>query len=143
MQKTRLGISVSLLGFIMCLSTCIGGFIPMLIVGGYILLLESNEWLRRLAVKAIVIELGISLVTMLIGLIPNFVSMLNYIFNIFGSSFSVYPLTSITSTLTSACGIIEIVVFAIMAIKALSQGSLRISFVEKFVHKHTQNNNMM
>lgn len=46
MQKTRLGISVGLMGFITYFGCCFGGYIAAILLFGYILLVakESGGW---------------------------------------------------------------------------------------------------
>lgn len=43
MQKTRLGISVGLMGFITYFGCCFGGYIAAILLFGYILLVENNQ----------------------------------------------------------------------------------------------------
>lgn len=140
MQKTHLGISVGLLGFIMCLIG-LAGFTPMLLLGGYILLFESNEWLKKLTIKVFVIELFVYLVTLIIGLIPDAITFIGNVAGIFGSYFTLSRVANATSAITSVIGILEVVILVVMAIKSLNQGSLRFGFIEKFVQKHTDSNN--
>lgn len=55
MQKTKLGITISGLAAAIYLTCLFGGYIPAIILTGYVLMVEENEWLRRNAVKAIVL----------------------------------------------------------------------------------------
>ncbi len=47
------------------------GYISLFIVGGYILLVEKTEWLKKCVVKAVVLMLLYSLLSTVIGLIPQ------------------------------------------------------------------------
>ena len=58
MQKTRLGISVGLMGFITYFGCCFGGYIAAILLFGYILLVENNQWLRKTAVKAMILTIA-------------------------------------------------------------------------------------
>ena len=53
MEKTKLGISVGLFGAIIFAVALFGGYIPSILLVGYVLLMETNEWLRKSAVKAL------------------------------------------------------------------------------------------
>ncbi len=44
MQKARLGVSVGLLGSAMYLISLFSGFLPAVVLGGYVFLCEQNVW---------------------------------------------------------------------------------------------------
>ena len=67
MQKTRLGITVGLMGALTYFIALFGGYLAMIIVAGYILLFESNEWLKKAAVKAAVITIGFAVLISVIS----------------------------------------------------------------------------
>lgn len=70
MQKTKLGITISGLAAAIYLTCLFGGYIPAIILTGYVLMVEENEWLRRNAVKAIVLMMIFSVFIYGINLIP-------------------------------------------------------------------------
>ena len=47
MQKTKIGISVGVMGAVMYFASLFGGYIPMLLLAGYIFLKEENIWLQK------------------------------------------------------------------------------------------------
>ena len=51
MQKTRLGISVGLLGAAIYFMGLFSGYLLAVLLAGYVLLFEENSWLRKNAVK--------------------------------------------------------------------------------------------
>lgn len=53
MQKTRMGISVGLMGAATYLCGLFGGLMVTVVIAGYILLFEENAWLKRAAVKSV------------------------------------------------------------------------------------------
>ncbi len=53
MQKTKIGISVGVMGAVMYFASLFGGYIPMLLLAGYIFLKEENIWLRKAAFNAV------------------------------------------------------------------------------------------
>ena len=57
MQKTKLGISVGLLGAIFFFAGFFGGYLVTILMAGYILLVEDNAWLERVTVKGVVLML--------------------------------------------------------------------------------------
>ena len=87
MQKTKLGISVGLLGAVLYFTGLFSGYIVAVLIAGYILLCEENEWLRKSAVKALGVMIAFSLMTTVINLIPNALSFIDEIVSIFAKYF--------------------------------------------------------
>ena len=87
MEKTKLGISVELLGVIVFAAALFGGYFPLLLVAGYILLREENEWLRKSAVQAVTTSIVFSFLIYTVGLIPDALDWFGSLINIFGTSF--------------------------------------------------------
>ena len=76
MQKTKLGISVGLLGAALYFLGLINT-VALFLLAGYVLLFEENEWLRRAAVRAAVIVVGFGLIFTLIGTLENVFAFFN------------------------------------------------------------------
>lgn len=137
MQKTRLGISVGLMGFITYFACYFGGYLAAILLFGYILLVENNQWLRKTAVKALLLTVAFSLLSALIGLIPDVIDFIGSIVNVFNGSFYLTIVSKIVTVLTSAIGLIKTVLFIILGIKALSQGSITVPVVDDLTNKNT------
>lgn len=137
MQKTRLGISVGLMGFITYLGCCFGGYIAAILLFGYILLVENNQWLRKTAVKAMILTIAFSLLSTFIGLIPDIIEFIGSIVNLFNGSFYLTFVSKIVTIITSAIGLIKTVLFILLGIKALNQGSITVPVVDDMTNKNT------
>ena len=111
MQKTKLGISVGLMGALAYFGSLFGGYIVALLIFGYILLVEENPWLRKTAVKTLVLLVTFSIISYTIGLIPDFITFIYTIFNVFKEHFSIPVVTSIISVITTALSIIKTILF--------------------------------
>lgn len=107
MQKTRLGISVGLMGFITYFGCCFGGYIAAILLFGYILLVENNQWLRKTAVKAMILTIAFSLLSTFIGLIPDIIEFIGSIVNLFNGNFYLTFVSKIVTILTLAIGLIK------------------------------------
>ncbi len=136
MQKAKLGVSVGLLGAIIYFGCLFGGYLPGLLIVGYVLLAEENPWLRKTAVKATILLVAFSGLSWAIGLIPDLIGFINSVFNVFGSYFSIAIVTNILSVITGALSIIKTVVFFILGIKALNQGTINIPYVDDITNKN-------
>ena len=137
MQKTRLGISVGLMGFITYFACYFGGYVAAILIFGYILLIENNPWLRKTAVKALILTIVFSLLPAVIGLIPNGIEFVGTVVNLFGGNFYLSIVSKIVSILTSAIGLIKTVLFILLGIKALSQGTITVPVVDDMTNKNT------
>ncbi len=69
MQKTKLGISVGLLGAAIYFTSLFSGYLVPVILTGYVLLFEENDWLRKNAVKAVSLMVFFSFIVVVINLI--------------------------------------------------------------------------
>lgn len=59
MQKTKLGLSVGLVGAALYFLGLFS-FIPAFLLAAYVLLMEENQWLKRAAVKMVAVLIGFS-----------------------------------------------------------------------------------
>lgn len=136
MEKTKLGISVELLGVIVFAAALFGGYFPLLLAAGYILLREENEWLRKSAVQAVTTSILFSFLIYTVGLIPDALDWFGSLTNIFGTSFYFSVVNGIINAVTSALSIIREVLFLLMILKAFKQESIQVPVVDKIIEKY-------
>ena len=55
MPKTKFGITVGLFAAAIYFAAIFGGYVPVLLLGGYALIAEKDGWLKRVAIKAVAI----------------------------------------------------------------------------------------
>lgn len=136
MQKTRLGISVGLLGAAIYFAGLFSGYMVAVVLAGYVLLFEENEWLKRSAVKAVATMMLFSLLLVVINLIPNAVSFISNVAGIFNGNFSITPLTKAIAAIASALDISEKLLFLGLGLKAINQGNIAVPVVDKLISKY-------
>lgn len=136
MQKTKLGISVGLLGAALYFATFFGGYLVAIILAGYILLVEDNVWLRKNAVKAVALTMGFSLIAAVINLIPNAIGFIDSVVTIFGGDFYLTIVSNILNVINNALSITEKVLFILLGLKAFNQGTIRIPVIDSIVDKY-------
>ncbi len=136
MFKSRLGISVGLVGAAVYFLACFGGITPTLLLVGYILLAEDNPWLRKTAVKAIALLLLFSLVFVLIGFIPDAVSVLQSVVSIFGIYLDTSVVSSLFTVLSGICQLVEKILFIVLGIRAIGQGTVSVPIVDKLIDNY-------
>lgn len=136
MQKTRLGISVGLLGAALFLSCFFGGYTVAIIIAGYILLFEENAWLKRATVKGVALMFGFAVLSSVINVIPNAITLIDRIFKVFGGNFYINFFSNVVDVVNNAIGIIEKLLFIVLGIKAFNQGTIKISVIDSLVNKY-------
>ena len=136
MQKTRLGISVPLMGLIVCLCGMFAGYTVAILVAGYILLAEENIWLRKTAAKVIALMLAFSVLSAIVGLIPDVWGVIENFIGIFKEYFHVSFINRIFNFLSSVVSLARFFVFALLSYKALTQGTIKVPVVDTILNKH-------
>ncbi len=114
----------------------IWGYFTAVFLAGYVLLVENNEWLRKNAVKAIVLMIIFSIVTAIINLIPDAISCVEHIMSAMGLVFSENCLSNLIAAITSVIDICQKLLFIILGTKALNQGTIHIPSVDRFINKY-------
>lgn len=135
MQKTKLGVSVAVVGAALYFFGYFSGYTAMLLLAGYVLLMEENEWLKKTAVKAVATTVVFSLLSVLIGLIPNVFDLIQDICVLFGGEVNFSVIFRIQNLLNSVLRLMETIVFLLLGLKALRQGTIKVPVVDNLVNK--------
>ena len=136
MQKTKLGISVGLLGAIFFFAGFFGGYLVTILMAGYILLVEDNAWLKRVTVKGVVLMLFFTVLAALINFIPNIVDLIDSLLRIFKNDFYIPVISNIINFILTVLNVTEKVLFLILGFKALKQATIVIPPLDSFVGKY-------
>ena len=136
MQKTKLGITVGALGAITFFAGFFGGYLAAIVLAGYALLFEENAWLKRSVVKAVVLIVFFSVTVAIINVIPDLLEFVGNIASVFNGNFSIIKVNQIVNVLVSGLNLVEKVLFLGLGVKALSQGTIVIPFIDKKVSKY-------
>lgn len=136
MQKTKLGITVGALGAITFFAGFFGGYLAAIVLAGYALLFEENAWLKRSVVKAVVLMVFFSVTVAIINVIPDLLEFVGNIASVFNGNFSIIKVNQVVNVVVSGLNLAEKVLFLGLGVKALSQGTIVIPFVDKKVSKY-------
>lgn len=136
MQKTKLGVSVGLMGAATYFMGLFGGYLVVVLLAGYILLCEGNEWLRKSAVKAICVMTAFSFPITVANLIPNVISFIDSFVSIFGGHFYITFLSNLVNAIATALSILEKLLLLELGLKALNQGTIAVPAVDKLIDKY-------
>ncbi|MBR2407748.1 MAG: hypothetical protein IKB07_02210 [Lachnospiraceae bacterium] len=136
MEKSKLGISVSLFGALTFMSGYFGISV-LVLVAGYILLREENASLRKNAVGTIVLYLAFAALSLCIGLLSNVISLFNFSNWMYEYAYTFYDIwNSFISCLNTLVNIAEKVIFGLLALFALLGKEVKIPVIDKFLEKH-------
>ena len=131
-MKSNLGISVGLLGAAAYFTGLFGGYVPLLLVVGYILLREQNDWLRWSAVKALLVCLFFSGLSAAIGLLPDLLGCVDSFVSIFSpAGFSITALNRLLSLVLLVVDMVRTVVLLLLGLRALHQGTIRLGKIDQ------------
>lgn len=135
-MKTKLGISVGMLGAMIYFAALFGGYLPVIILAGYVLLFEENEWLKKSAVKAAAVMVSFAFFITLLNLIPELLYWISSLVFVFKGSFNYTVVDSIINVITKLLDIIRTCLFLGLGAKALNQGTIAVPFVDKIISKY-------
>lgn len=136
MQKTKLGISVGMLGAGLYFMGLFSGYMVTVLLAGYVLLCEENEWLKKAAVKAISVMVLFSFVSAIINLIPNAMSFIDSIVSMFGGNFYIAFISNLINAVVTALNVIEKLLLLGLGVKALNQGTIAVPVVDGLINKY-------
>lgn len=137
MEKTKLGISAGMLAAIVYFSTAVFGYLAFLLVGGYILFVEKTEWLKKCVIKAVVLMLFYSLISTVIGIIPQFLSFGGGEEDLFGSYYLYLTGTyQIVAVILVILNLMRIGLFLALGAKALQEKTITIPIVDRLINAY-------
>lgn len=135
MEKTKLGISVGLLGAALCF-TGLFNYLGLIILAGYVLIFEKNEWLRKSAVKVVTIVIAFTIISTLIGISNSILDILNVPLSWVKIPFRLSWPLKIDSIVLSVLGILEKLVLLLLGFKAFTQGTISLGPIDKIIDKN-------
>lgn len=139
MEKSRLGISVGVVAAIVYLAGLLDGFVLLLVAAFYVLFCEQNEWLRKSAVKAVILYLAFAVISLVLGLIGDVFGVVfdfirwvtSFVTGYSGSLFSF----SLTGLLRDLVYFVRGVLFLILALLAFKQKTISFGPLDRAIDK--------
>ena len=136
MEKTKLGISVGLMGALLYALGLFGGYFLTVAAVVYVLWREESVWLKQTAVKVLALTFLFPVISLAIGVIPDLVGLVQSVMNLFNEFFSMEVVLEIEAILRSILNIVEYVVFILLGVMALGKKTVRVPLVDALVEKH-------
>ena len=136
-MKTRLGISVGMAAAATYFVAVFGGYTVLTLFVGYILLVETNPWLRKTAVKAFIVCLLFSLISTVFGFIPTAMNMVWDVLSAFNVNASwMYKINTITNIIQSIISTLRTVLLLVLGFMSFGQSTLPMGPIDDLIHKH-------
>lgn len=132
-MKSKIGISLGVLGALPFICSLFGGYTPLLLIAGYIFIREEDEWLRKMTVKAVILTVVFSLLYYVLGIIPEMLYIINDLVGIFGGYFYPSKIHSFFDFLQSGVSFVKEIVMIFMAIMALLKKDIKVKAVDDLV----------
>ena len=136
MQKTKLGISIGLMGAGLYFLG-IFSFIPAFLLAAYVLLCEDNAWLKRNAIRMVIIvtgfyilHTGVDMLQEIWGVINSILGWIPFLHLYFN-----FPL-NLDSIADYVISFIGNLVLLMSGFKALSNNMIKVNFADKLLEKH-------
>lgn len=130
MEKTKLGLSIPVVGALTHLLFLFGGYTPGLLLVGYILICESDAGLKKTAVTATLAALLFSAANMLIGLLPGVGEVFGNLVAIFDEYLDLDILHYFAAFLSSIVSLLKTFAFVALAALTLLGKPLKLSFLD-------------
>jgi hypothetical protein len=134
-MKTKLGISVNLFGAALYFMGLIS-ILPLVLMAGYVLLFENDEWLKKTAVKAVGVVVFFAILSSVVGLLGNTSSLISEFLSLFRLSISMSWLSKIVSICRTVISFIQALFLLLLGLAALKQGDVKLGSVDGVISKN-------
>lgn len=131
MEKTKIGLNVGVVAAVAYLLFLFGGYTVGLLFVGYVVLCEKDTWLRKNAVTALLVALCFSGLSLLVGLLPDVLSLLYSLLRIFSVHIYLDVVDSIFSFFSQIISLLRTVVLVLLAVLALRKKTVEIKALDK------------
>jgi RNA polymerase subunit RPABC4/transcription elongation factor Spt4 len=136
-MNTKIGVSAGLVAAAAYFLGMVGGWVPVVLIAGYVLVAESNEWLRMSVIKAVGVCVFFAIISTLVGLIPNMITIINNLASIFRGSFSIAVVSRIVTAFNSIWSFLERLLLLLLGFRALQQDTISFGPIDGLIAKHT------
>ena len=136
MTKTKIGITVGLFAAAIYFAAIFGGYVPVLLLGGYALIAEKDAWLKRVSIKAVAILMMFSFVVTVIGLIPDALAWIASFAYLFEGIFSYDKVSQVIDLITNLIDIFRTCLFLVLGVNALKMRDVSIGFIDNMINRN-------
>ncbi len=132
MEKSNLGICKFILGAAFYLLCLFSGYLAAILVGGYILIRETDEDLRTAAITGILVLLAGSVLNVVFGFFPDCISSLQETLFNMNMNFSLSGIYDIFAGIRDFINFLVDAFLAVLAVMMFIKKPLNLKFIKKF-----------
>ena len=136
MEKTKLGIPVTILAGAAWLLGLYSGYLITGILVGYVLLMEESAWLKKQCAKVLLTMLSFSILFTALDLLPDLLNILYRFLDIFGVNFYLSFVHNVFNFLSQVVSLLKTLIFLGLGVAALLNKSIKIPGADKLVDKY-------
>ena len=133
-MKTKLGISVELFGAALYFAGLIN-IVPLVLMAGYALIVEQDEWLKKTAVKAVGVVIFFAILSSVVGLAGNSSSFISDIVSLLKGTINLSWLNRIISICRTVISFVQALILLLLGFSALKRGDIKLGSVDKAIEK--------
>ncbi|MBQ8767236.1 MAG: hypothetical protein IJZ16_10600 [Clostridia bacterium] len=138
MSKTKVGISENFMGGLCFVLALVGGYVPILLLAGYILLKENSVILKKYVLNALAMLICFSLIVSVVGILPDIINFVDNFVGLFNGNCTAPIIDSIYYIVLYAVEIMKAVMFLIYAVMAIKGKDSSMPIVGKMIDKHLE-----
>ncbi len=136
MEKSKLGISLSLLGALAYFAAVFSGIFPLLVLLAYVFLREEDAYLKKNVLRALLLYIIFSVLINLVKLIPGGFAFLDEFFNAFYWNTQSFFLIRMVGSIADALKLLQTLLFILLGIATAAGKQFKIPFVDAQIDKH-------
>ena len=134
--RTKEGIRVSLIAAFAFICGYFGGYTSLLLILGYALLIEKNDYITIATVKSLMLSIVFSIFYKVFSLPSDTLTVITDILSAFGLHIYFLTLKNILSILTTIVGWFEFLIFLMLSLSALRYKEIKAPFIENMFKKY-------
>lgn len=132
--KTKLGIHANILAVMLCVSAWASGYTAMLLLGGYVLLFEESETLKKHTIKVFCIMFLTSGAVFAINMIPETLDVISSFLDVlFDGTVYIGFLDTLCSLLMKTIYYLQNLMLLLLGLTALTGKELQIKPLDKLI----------
>lgn len=136
MEKSKLGIPVTLVAAAAWLFGLYNGYLLTAILVGYVLLAEESAWLKKACLKVLAIMLGFSVAFTALDLLPNLLSILYSFLEIFNVHIYLSFVHDVFNFFSQILSLVKTLLFIALGIASVMGKTVKLPVIDNFVDKH-------
>ncbi len=141
-MKTKLGISMAMFAGLTYILGYVSGYSILILIMGYVFICESEHALKKTVLRAMLLLVVFSVVSALVNLLPNLISVMDAFMGIFGHAGDIYIpfISNVVRFIDVVLSVMKKIIFLFMAGASFLDKDVKIPGLDGFIEKHLKEN---